>query len=107
MAQPRRFNVAITRAQALVIVVGDPSVLGRDILWRAFLNYVYLGGGWIGDEPDWDPREPIEGTEGQGMEALQMMLQTMALAGENGENNSDAEDLEQDAGQPMYRDGEE
>ena len=27
---PKRFNVAVTRAQALLIIVGNPSVLGRD-----------------------------------------------------------------------------
>lgn len=53
------FPVAITRAQALLIIVGDPSVLGLDPLWRGFLNYIYLGGGWRGLEPDWDPNEPI------------------------------------------------
>jgi len=30
--------VAITRAQALLIVLGDPEVLGKDELWRTFLE---------------------------------------------------------------------
>ncbi|KAG1841812.1 P-loop containing nucleoside triphosphate hydrolase protein [Suillus subalutaceus] len=33
VAKPRRFNVAVTRAQALLIVVGDPNVLSLDPLW--------------------------------------------------------------------------
>ncbi|KAF7323612.1 RNA helicase [Mycena kentingensis (nom. inval.)] len=48
VANPRRFNVAITRAQALLIVIGDPNVLGLDPLWRAFLNFVHSNGGWTG-----------------------------------------------------------
>ncbi|KAF8217659.1 P-loop containing nucleoside triphosphate hydrolase protein [Mycena galopus ATCC 62051] len=59
VANPRRFNVAVTRAQALLIVIGDPDVLALDPLWRAFLNYVYLGGGWTGGDISWDPRSPV------------------------------------------------
>ncbi|KAF8520941.1 P-loop containing nucleoside triphosphate hydrolase protein [Hysterangium stoloniferum] len=59
VANARRFNVAMTRAQALLIVIGDPDVLSLDPLWRGFLNHVYLGGGWKGVAPDWDPDEPI------------------------------------------------
>lgn len=45
----------MTRAQALLIVVGNPAVLGLDPLWRAFLNYVYVRGGWAGASgPSWD-----------------------------------------------------
>ncbi|KAJ7931318.1 hypothetical protein B0H13DRAFT_1858158 [Mycena leptocephala] len=46
VANPRRFNVAVTRAQALLIVIGDPDVLSLDPLWRSFLNYIYTNGGW-------------------------------------------------------------
>lgn len=52
-------TVAITRAQALLIIVGNPVVLGLDPLWRELLNYIHAGGGWRGKEPDWDPAEPI------------------------------------------------
>ena len=44
----------MTRAKALLIVVGDSALLCVDPLWRAFLNYVYLHGGWCGDTPTWD-----------------------------------------------------
>ncbi|GJJ10625.1 hypothetical protein Clacol_004852 [Clathrus columnatus] len=60
VASPRRFNVAVTRAQALLIVVGDPSVLSLDPLWRGFLNYIHLEGGWRGVQPDWDTSAPID-----------------------------------------------
>jgi helicase MOV-10 len=52
-------SVAITRAKALLIIVGDPAVLSLDPLWRSFLNYVHLNGGWKGPPPIWDTREPV------------------------------------------------
>lgn len=39
MASPQRFNVAITRAKALLVVVGDPNALWEDASWRALLQY--------------------------------------------------------------------
>ena len=50
----------MTRAQALLIVIGDPAVLALDPLWRAFLNYVHVHGGWRGDPITWDPRAPVQ-----------------------------------------------
>ncbi|KAI0253351.1 P-loop containing nucleoside triphosphate hydrolase protein [Lactifluus subvellereus] len=55
----QRMNVAITRAQALLIVVGDPEVLGKDELWRTFLNYVYPCGGWTGKMLSWRPQDEV------------------------------------------------
>jgi helicase MOV-10 len=51
--------VAVTRAQALLIVVGDPDVLGLDPLWRAFLNYVHQNGGWTGPPISWNPEDDV------------------------------------------------
>jgi len=51
--------VAITRAQALLIVVGDPDVLGKDELWRTFLNYACLRGGWTGKMLSWKPKDYV------------------------------------------------
>jgi hypothetical protein len=82
VANPRRFNgelhsfldqeaylthicvrlvpiVAVTRAKALLIIVGDPLVLGLDPLWRAYLNSVHAGGGWHGRQIPWDPLVPV------------------------------------------------
>merc|ERR1712240_912185 len=39
LANPKRFNVAITRAKALLIIVGNPHILGQDEDWRALLNF--------------------------------------------------------------------
>ncbi|EIW51636.1 P-loop containing nucleoside triphosphate hydrolase protein [Trametes versicolor FP-101664 SS1] len=60
VSNPRRFNVAITRAQALLVVIGDASVLSIDPLWRAFMNYVHLHNGWRGDAPTWDTSAPVQ-----------------------------------------------
>ncbi|KAF8586065.1 P-loop containing nucleoside triphosphate hydrolase protein, partial [Ramaria rubella] len=57
VANARRFNVAVTRARALLIVVGDPRVLALDPVWRAFLTYVQVNGGWTGNPIHWDPSE--------------------------------------------------
>ncbi|KDQ06473.1 hypothetical protein BOTBODRAFT_39565 [Botryobasidium botryosum FD-172 SS1] len=50
VANKRRFNVAVTRAKALLIVIGDPVVLSLDSLWRQFMEYVRDNGGWKGAE---------------------------------------------------------
>jgi len=60
VANPRRFNVAVTRAQALLIIVGDPQVLSLDPLWRSFLNYIHNNGGWTGPGITWDPTAPVD-----------------------------------------------
>ncbi|KAK1226927.1 hypothetical protein PQX77_010098 [Marasmius sp. AFHP31] len=60
VANSRRFNVAVTRAQSLLIIVGDPNVLSLDPLWRSFMNYVYQNGGWTGPEPVWDTEEDVD-----------------------------------------------
>lgn len=52
--------MAITRAQALLIIVGDPNVLALDPLWRSFLNYVHKNGGWRGPDITWNPTEPVD-----------------------------------------------
>jgi len=59
VANPRRLNVAITRAQALMIIVGNPAVLSLDPMWRTLLNYIHGGGGWRGQRIQWDPLEMV------------------------------------------------
>jgi len=39
MASPQRFNVAITRAKALLVIIGDPNALWEDNSWRELLHY--------------------------------------------------------------------
>ena len=82
VANPRRFNgtcsctvsttiyvlrckplqVAVTCAQALLVVVSDPNVLALDPLWCSFLNYVYKCGGWKGPPPQWDTNAEVDET---------------------------------------------
>jgi len=50
VASPKRFNVAITRAQALLIVIGNPHVLLTDPHWAALLSYIQSRGGCCGPE---------------------------------------------------------
>ena len=45
---PKRFNVAITRAQALLIVVGNPTVLASDYHWRELLKLCVRKGAYRG-----------------------------------------------------------
>ncbi|KZS97366.1 P-loop containing nucleoside triphosphate hydrolase protein [Sistotremastrum niveocremeum HHB9708] len=92
VANPRRFNVAVTRAQALLIIVGDPKVLSLDPLWRSFMNYVYNGGGWKGPKPDWDTSEAVNEAGGydktirvqaeKEMNELEELLKTVVQGGE-------------------------
>jgi len=48
LADPKRFNVAITRAQALLIVVGNPHILSQDRDWRKLLEYARSLGCYTG-----------------------------------------------------------
>ncbi|XP_041656201.1 putative helicase mov-10-B.2 [Cheilinus undulatus] len=44
----KRFNVAVTRAKALLIVVGNPRVLTTDPTWARFIQYCQDEGGYTG-----------------------------------------------------------
>jgi helicase MOV-10 len=52
--------VAVTRTKALLFIVGDPSVLSLDPIWRGFLNYIHENNGWIGPPPSWDTTEAVD-----------------------------------------------
>ncbi|KAJ1301619.1 hypothetical protein OPQ81_008866 [Rhizoctonia solani] len=49
VTSPRRTNVALTRAQALMIIIGNGPVLLLDPYWNSFIRYVYSSGGCTGD----------------------------------------------------------
>ncbi|XP_064093385.1 uncharacterized protein LOC135206091 isoform X2 [Macrobrachium nipponense] len=50
----RRFNVAITRAQSLLIVVGNPVLLSLDNCWLSFISFCISKKAYIGAEIDLD-----------------------------------------------------
>lgn len=48
LTNPKRFNVAITRAKALLILVGNPVILSKDPFWSRFLKFCSDKGGVCG-----------------------------------------------------------
>ncbi|XP_073777366.1 RNA helicase Mov10l1 isoform X1 [Danio rerio] len=51
LSNPKRFNVAITRAKALLIVIGNPHVLIKEPCFSALLQYSYDNRAFIGCDP--------------------------------------------------------
>ena len=103
--------VAITRAQALLIVIGDPNVLALDPLWRKFMNYVHNAGGWRGDAPAWDTHAPVDEdaeydvqvreAAAADMNSLMRRMEAFTMQGLNGAGADDAEsDDEQNVDRP-------
>ncbi|XP_042861099.1 putative helicase mov-10-B.1 [Penaeus japonicus] len=54
----KRFNVSVTRAKALLIVVGCPEILSLDEHWGRLLDFIIARGGYCGKEyfPDGNKR---------------------------------------------------
>ncbi|XP_019853676.1 PREDICTED: putative helicase MOV-10 [Amphimedon queenslandica] len=48
LSNPKRFNVSISRAQALLIVVGNPNLLCKDQHWSQLVEYAVCNGGYTG-----------------------------------------------------------
>jgi len=48
LSNPKRFNVAITRAKALLIVVGNPHILSQDPDWSDLLEFARSKGCYTG-----------------------------------------------------------
>ncbi|RXN04528.1 RNA helicase Mov10l1 isoform X1 [Labeo rohita] len=51
LSNPKRFNVAITRAKALLIVIGNPHVLIKDPCFSALLQYSHDNRAFVGCDP--------------------------------------------------------
>jgi hypothetical protein len=47
--QPKRSNVALTRPENMLIVVGNPKVMVEDFVWRQFLWFCLRNGLWYGE----------------------------------------------------------
>ena len=79
----QRFNVAVTRAKALLIVVGNPYLLRMDPNWNQLLQYVIGKGGYTGCDMDVEMEENLDimdrlaavklDTVGKGMVMLMMI----------------------------------
>ncbi|XP_076597717.1 putative helicase mov-10-B.2 [Chaetodon auriga] len=48
LSNKKRFNVAVTRARSLLIVVGNPVILNKDPTWKKFINYCVEEKGYTG-----------------------------------------------------------
>lgn len=60
LSNEKRFNVAMTRAKALLIVVGNPVILSKDPTWQRFIQYCELEQGYTGfDYKDAEGEEDV------------------------------------------------
>lgn len=62
--EPKRFNVAMTRAMSKVIVIGNPLVLSSDTKWNEFIEFARVKGTFCGApyrERNRQVREDISG----------------------------------------------
>ncbi|GAX84126.1 hypothetical protein CEUSTIGMA_g11549.t1 [Chlamydomonas eustigma] len=65
LSNPKRFNVSITRAKSLVIIIGNPKILCQDPCWRILLKYIHANKGCTGSPMPLD----LLNMEEQGMPA--------------------------------------
>lgn len=49
--QPKRMNVALTRAESLLVVVGNPYIMGKDSFWSKWLEFCRAHGLWYNELP--------------------------------------------------------
>lgn len=65
VANAKRFNVAVTRARSLLIIVGNPHLLERDPNWKELINFTKMLGSYRGC-----PYMPRYGSESEWMEEV-------------------------------------
>ena len=98
VASPKRFNVSVTRAQALLIVIGSPKVLSTDPMWSALLAHCADHQACLG-APLPPPRSPDrsddeDDDDDDGEDAGQGWRQNGArAAGREGQEGQEAADL--------------
>ena len=96
---PKRFNVAITRAMALLIVVGNPHVLALDAHWRALIKHCVDHHAYRGEPPP-----SLEGDGGGGGNGV---LLAHVLAGDAEELLRPSPTEEVEASERMQQEGME
>jgi helicase MOV-10 len=52
--QEKRMNVALTRAEKLLVVVGSPKMMIADPVWRKWLNFCFTNGLWYGHKEGYE-----------------------------------------------------
>lgn len=83
VSQPKRFNVALTRAQALLVVVGNPVVLMQDGNWRSLLMFCRDNNSYTGvDLPE---PEEIE----QNIANIQNLVEDLHILDEQSTNDEE------------------
>jgi len=90
VASPARFNVAVTRAQALLIVIGNPAVLADDDHWGRLLWHCVDNGAYRGC--DLPPRG--NGGEESMFGAMLSMLHLMSTAFVEAAGEGESEDFD-------------
>lgn len=48
VSSPRRLNVAISRPKVLLVIIGNPALLCRDVHWRTVIQYCMEHGAYTG-----------------------------------------------------------
>ncbi|KAJ3338192.1 Helicase MOV-10 [Gonapodya sp. JEL0774] len=83
LRNPKRFNVAVTRAQALLIVIGDPDVLCHDAHWNALIRHCHELGAYIGPAPPppSDESNGVLSTTAQESQELRIVAKALASMG--------------------------
>ncbi|KAM8916086.1 putative helicase mov-10-B.1 isoform 3-T3 [Spinachia spinachia] len=77
LSNEKRFNVALTRARSLLIVVGNPVILNKDPTWEKFISYCVQENGYTGF--------PFEDADGE--EEIASRLATLKINVDSGEEN--------------------
>uniref|UniRef100_A0A8C2KR19 RNA helicase n=1 Tax=Cyprinus carpio TaxID=7962 RepID=A0A8C2KR19_CYPCA len=76
----KRFNVAVTRAKALFIMVGNPTILRTDESWGRFIDFCFEQGGYTG----------ISFTSVEGIEEVEKRLLALNIQDERMESEESA-----------------
>lgn len=67
LSNPKRFNVAITRAKSLLIIVGNPHIVSKDPYWEKLLWHCSDNGSYQGcplpERQYYEAEEPLSGVD--------------------------------------------